>query len=353
MDETSNNLPEQVVTYVANKLVLKNPKLPILNGDPHFPPLTKAIEYILTRLKDQKELCLPNLHDQTEGVGVFSDYGGNCKGSLYDTYSFLICGLDHLSRFNSEMESIRQTHGLNAPFKEIEFVRLDYGPLARALDDYLIALNNFVPGLLFTLVVEKGISSLLWEDNKKTQAMLANLLAERNFGAWKKPVAEKLLRITHTIAYFVALLSKDGQTVFWMTDRDEIAPNQAKTYKALEVLCSVIPFYTKNKFRIKGGRQFDENHVLTLDLLSAADLAAGTLERIHTKAKRPDGIPIKPGAVRILKWLINDGICLKKLAIRIYKDDANQQVVASLKFEPNEPTKGDKLLNGTFIPIYL
>jgi hypothetical protein len=352
--KTPGDLPMHAVIKAANELVLKNPKLPLLNDDPNFPPITQSIEYILTELKARKQLCLPNLQNQTNNVGIFSDYGGSAKGSFYDTYSFLICGLDHLSRFNQEMEEIRRTHGLDEPFKEIEFEALDYGPLARALDDYLIALNNFVPGLLFTLVVEKKISSLLWEDRKATHKLLADLLADRGLGTWKKQVAEKLLRVVHTIAYFVALLCKDGQRVFWMTDRDDIAPNREKTYKALETLCSVIPFYTEDKFcNISGGRQFDENHAATLDLLSATDLVAGTLERIFTKSKRPDETKVKDGAVRVLKWLTNDGICLKKLAMAIYRGDDGRLMASSMKFKPKGGRHGDRLLEGIFVPIYL
>src|SRR5215218_7019458 len=218
-----NELTDQqkrLITSLANDLVLKRPNLPILKNDLRFPPIVQAIETRLLDLMDKGELLLPNLQDNTDAIAVFSDYSGDSKDALYNTYSFLFCSPHYLEYFEREMEKIRELYGLNTPFKEIKFEHLHYGPIARSLYDYLILLNNYVPGLLFTLIVDKRITSLFGEPAREAQKYASKILRENGFGEWKGKVAERLLRVVHTISYFLALLSKDGQYIFWMTDND-------------------------------------------------------------------------------------------------------------------------------------
>lgn len=353
MDELTKDQKARIIDF-ANNLVLKKPNLPILNNDPRFPPIVQGIEARLLDLKASRQLVLPNLQDTTDVVGVFSDYSGDSKGSLYYTYSFLICSPRHLEHFEREMGSIRLTYGLNDPFKEMKFEHLHYGPIARALHDYLIALNNYVPGLLFTLIVEKKILSLFAKDAKQMQKYLTQVLRDNGFGIWKPEVAEKMLRIVHTVAYFIALLSKNGQKIFWMTDNDNIAPNLTKTNDMLRVFCSVLPFYTPNTYEdILGATQFKETHALSLDLLGAADLVAGSIGHFFTRSRTMKNVTVKQGTRKVLTWLVNDGVCLKKLAVLFREDERGQLYSASLKFDPDEDAIDDDMLKGIFVPIYV
>lgn len=163
-----------------------------------------------------------------------------------------------------------------------------------------------------------------------------------------------MLRIIHTVAYFIALLSKDGQRIFWITDNDDIAPNLSKTNDMLRVFCSVLPFYKHNSYKeIQGATQFKETLALSLDMLGASDLVAGSIEHYFSRSRTMKNVTVKQGTRNVLTWLVNDGVCLKKLAVLFREDENSQLYSASLKFEPDDDAMDDEMIKGTFIPIYL
>ncbi|WZB75511.1 hypothetical protein WJ972_03785 [Achromobacter insuavis] len=197
--------------------------------------------------ESRKELLLPNLRDENSSIAIYSDYGGESHNSKYLTYSFLICAWDQTGAFHASMQKIREKFKLNEPFKEISFKDFRYGPISRALDDYLKNLSNLVNGLLLTVVIEKSVGSVFGEEEKSAHQFITKTLGDAGFGSWKPDVAEKILRIVHFPAYLVALLSKPGQNVFWMTDHDSIAPTEEQHKKVLNLFGNLLPHYCKHE----------------------------------------------------------------------------------------------------------
>ena len=109
--------------------------------------------------------------------------------------------------------------------KEIAFKYFGNGPVKRSLSTYLETLNGYVPGLLFTLVVDKRIQSVFGPQENTTGVRLAQMLAEKGFGTVKPAIAEKTLRIVHTSAFLTTLLGHAGQNIFWMSDHDATCAN--------------------------------------------------------------------------------------------------------------------------------
>ena len=100
-------------------------------------------------------------------------------------------------------------------------------------------------------------------------------------GSRPPKTAEKMMRVVHLVAYFVALLGSDKQNVFWMTDHDEIGPTQEQ-HRLLMELCfgRVLPFHQKpgTEFGTIGGAiPLKERSVEFNDRLSLPDLVAGVL----------------------------------------------------------------------------
>lgn len=324
----------------AQRVVWKNPKINVLRDDlkDQYSPLVKLIETQLTEKHEKKKLLLPELRkDGNETIGIFSDYGGESSDSLYKTYTFLMCGWNHSFSFFDEMKEIRKKYKLNE--KEISFKDLRYGPIKRSLKEYLNALDYCVIGLLYTVIIEKEIETLfVGEDDSKNS--ICKLVYDSGFGKWKPDVLEKLLRIVHTTAYLTALLSKSGQKIFWMTDHDAIAPNHSKTLDTIKIFCSILPLYTENKYKTIGvAVPFDERSTNTLDLLSASDLVAGSIEHCFTRNEKLAKLSIKEEANTILQWLGHDGLGLKKQILLIKKDGAGfrgSEIIFDQKIKPKD-----------------
>ena len=134
---------------------------------------------------------------------------------------------------------------------------------------------------------------------------------------------EKALRVIHTAAYLSALLGHEGQKIFWMTDHNSICPNQEMHARMLELFHNVLGLYTNRKFGLIGGAMpFSERSTDYLDLLSAADVAAGTVAQYFTSRDElgEHNALVKPGAEKVLQWLGLNGLGLKKLCIMISAD---------------------------------
>ncbi len=128
------------LTSLVNSLILRDFKLPIDLEDRNtllFDILNAAFE----QRRDNRQLLLPNF-DKTNTVAILSDYGGEAPKSKYLTYTFTFADYDYLGGiYKDEILKIRNTYGLNKPYKEISFKNLRYGQVQRALKEYLHMMN--------------------------------------------------------------------------------------------------------------------------------------------------------------------------------------------------------------------
>ena len=312
------------ISKLANHFELKKIPLPILKSLPEYPAIVGIIENHLTKAQMRKELMLPNLHFNNDTIAVFSDFSGDSKESLYYTYSFLFGSHDHFSFFNGKMGEIRKKYKLDSPFVEIAFKQLHYGPIKRALKDYLIAANNLIPGLLLTIIIDKKVHSILVENTKNTLNELQATIKEKGLGEWDRRVAEKLLRITHIIGYFCALLSKPKQKIFWMTDDDEIVPNKEKALALFELWRGTLEYYAPHDYGTIGATApcyFEDSDTKDklMDILSLTDLIAGSIEHYYSRAYKMNDVKIKEEVDQVLVWHTGQGVLLKKLSMIIHQ----------------------------------
>ncbi|WP_345841381.1 hypothetical protein [Shewanella algae] len=334
----------------ANRLVKKTNTIDVLKQDyqGQYSSLVTLVDDSFKKSLHDKTLLLPELNnDGNESTAIFSDYGGEAPDSDYLTYSFLICGWNHSYGLEVEMKSVREKHGLGE--KEISFKDFRYGPIRRALPEYLQCLNNYTFGLLFTVVVDKKVGDFFNPDPSNPKAVVQQL-EQAGLGVWKPKVAEKLLRITHIAAYLAGLLANSEQKLLWMTDSDAIASTDKQLHLLLKTFERILPMYTKEPFKLLGGAiPFEERSVKMLDLLSCADIAAGCIEHYFTrKARMQDSLTIKEEANLVLEWLGRDGVGLKKKTIMIQLgEDPTKVVFGEVKIEAED--------NGEmqFVPIFL
>ena len=179
----------------ARQLILHGPNLAVLRPEHEgqYSPLVVAIETELKKREAAGLLLLPDLSALSNStVGIFSDYSGEGAGS-YLTYSFLMCAYGSIDTFRQKMKRLRAEYALGS--KEIEFKDFRMTALRNALPAYLNLLNGYVPGLLFTVVVDRRILSLFGPQERATGAALSRRLEEQRFAKLKPEIAEKALRV--------------------------------------------------------------------------------------------------------------------------------------------------------------
>jgi hypothetical protein len=248
------------------------------------------------------------------------------------------------------MTKLREKFGLNEPLKEIAFKDFNYGPVKRSLSSYLNNLSNLLNGFLLNVVVDKTIPTFFGTDKVSTHSSIVKILADNNFGEWKPEVAEKLLRISHFISYLTAILSKENQKVCWMTDHDSIAAKTDLHEASLKIFSNLLSHYCKHKLSTIGGAvPFQEKSPLFMDLLSAPDIVAGSLEHYFSRSHGTEEEPqIKEEVNQVLCWLTGQGVCLKRHSIIIRPNSNGAINLGSLKF-----TLKDKNPEMTIIPIQI
>lgn len=321
MKELTEEQKKQVES-LANELILRDIQIPLIGAKTQVPELSKIIEDHLIKLKNRNALLLPNLSYHNETISIFSDYGGDSKGSLYHTYSFLFSAYQPIAFFFDKMAAIRKNHGLDDPFVEISFKELHYGPIKRALTDYLIAANNLIPGLLLTIVIDKKVESVIGPNSRNTLQEIQDILKNEGIGDWKKKISEKVLIVLNIIGYFCALLSQEGQNLFWMTDNDAIVSNKEKLNSILKLWGLILHNYAPNRYKNIGAAipEFyeDSNHKQQLlDVLSITDLIAGSIEHYYTRNDTMEELDIKEDVNKVLIWMTEQGVGLKKLSLVI------------------------------------
>lgn len=329
---------EALLNDFAQRVTMREPKIDVLDQDliEQYMLNIRALDHSLKNKLESKKLLLPELRqDGNESIAIYSDYGGESSDSFYNTYSFLVCGWNHSFAFPEAMSDLREKYSLDE--KEISFKDFRYGPIKRSLDEYLTLLDNTVPGILVTVIVDKKIKSMFGD---KVPSYVFEELESIGLNQWKPRITEKVLRITHIVAYLVALLSKSGQKILWVTDHDAIAANLATHNKLGELLHKVLALYTENKYNLIGyATPFQERSLAQLDFLSCADIAAGSVEHYFTrKSKKPDDFKIKSEADKVLSWLGYNGISLKKHTVIMEKNKDGSINMGEVEFT-NESLK--------------
>lgn len=284
----------------------------------HYFPLIDCIKKGLQSLHRNQKLLLPDF-SESRAIVVFSDYGGDSKQEKYLSYSFLFADYDSVgANFHYAMNIIRNKYFIEHTEKEISFKNIEHSHIKAALWEYLCKANNCIHGLLFTVMIDRRISSLF--GNKKENSKAVKKITDIE---WKPYVLEKMLRINSIIAYFLQLLGSDHHNVFWLTDDDAIIENEQKSKATSQTLYNFInAFEPKHKFATLGigkGSDFRKDDQLSfIDALSLTDVVGGAINHYFTEEQKSGkNFEIKEQADLICKWMTEQGLCLNKINILI------------------------------------
>lgn len=332
----------------ANKAVMRNPNLKIIPPEirESYPALHRMMEDLFINEDNRNRLLLPNLTaENNESVMIFSDYGGE-HGSKYQTYSFLICAQGALAPFE---EKAIPTYRDKLGAREIAFKNFSTADMRHALPKYLRAMNDYVPGLLFTLVVESDVQCLFAENSKAGLKSLPEKIQATGYPKRPAKVCEKMLRIIHTIIFLIALLVDPKQKIFWMTDNDSICSNNDQLETLLSAFKATLgTLYPQFKETFVGGAiPFPETHLPTLDWLSVTDIAAGSIDQYFsnktTDAQGNLVSSVKPGADTVIEWMCDQGISLKKISMMVRADGLGYKS-GSIDMNRLNPNTSDEII---------
>jgi hypothetical protein len=272
-----------------------------------------------------------------------SDYGGDHKGSQYESLSFLIADFIYCWLWDEFRQKIRKD--ILGDSRRISFKALNDKRRGKALVPFLRATNT-IPGLLITFLIDKKIARLFSEsaseDNDRNSIV--------KLGKWNQRSFSKLSRIGHLGAMLVACMSAPSQNLIWITDEDEIAPNVEKLTEATKLIGHYLNHYCSSNmghFRF-GTTKVDNGSMQLEDLTAIPDLAAGSMAEILGLNKNQGislgsvHIPLPKGISRkahaILGWLADGGHLLRKLVVCVDRvEDKDAYNIKLLSFFTEGP----------------
>jgi hypothetical protein len=146
-------------------------------------------------------------------------------------------------------------------------------------------------------------------------------------GRWKGAAGEKVLRVCHSIAMFVALTTSESQRLLWYCDNDVINEDARERGfgDTQNIFARSLGMYCKCNFELIGsGKSFDDKSHLD-DLLSIPDFAAGVVQDLLQAHKTgEDNVPGGEEKKALMKWIATQGRFLSKITIQVSRLPSGQ-----------------------------
>jgi hypothetical protein len=251
---------------------------------------------------------------------VGSDYSGEHADSNYLGFSFVILPDQSWRRWDASRLVIREHRKIGT--RRMAYSKLGDALKRAALDDLMGALLA-QHGLAISVIVNKRLKSLFDASGRVDPAQWA----VDHCSGWKPADVEKMLRVIHVAAFFVAGVLSTGQEVRWVTDHDAIVANEARFNQMASVWKTVLNHYlTVAPRKVHCSTSFT-SPLEVEDFVAIPDLIGGALVDLFTAHQRrgdvlsetsttpyPDNLTEK--ATAIVEWLGSPG-ALRRLVYTI------------------------------------
>ena len=284
---------------------------------------------------DNKDVdLLPNLK-VSPSIFIGVDTSGEHKLAKCQVISFILCDMSKLGEWFQTVSTIREIHRLGN--RIISYKKLSDIKRFRALNSFLISANN-LQGILITIAIDKSIDSLFEPDGWTEFASQEPDI----FGIYKRPSLEKFMRIVHFGSFFCAGLAGTNQDILWISDEDDILPNDKRILLVREIIAGISGSYFNSKMgHLRYGVSRSPQNQKTEDLLSIADLAGGAiadhLTDIHNNMSHLQRNIITIGSTKlpnkaklILSWFMEKGKPFKRLLFYLGIDDTTKKYTIKL-----------------------
>ena len=208
---------------------------------------------------------------------VGSDYSGQHSSGRFEVFSFLVADLAASTRWEVLRRQVRSRFlrdGRRMSFKDLrDHRRRD------ALWPFLQAANH-VPGVCVTFAIEKGVN--LFSIGRVLEMSSPSL---KPYSHWSAKTFGRLLTTVHLVSFLVRGLSGPGQSLMWITDEDDIAPNDSRLVELSKIASNVMSHYLPHDLgRVHVGTTASDNGTCEIeDMVSIADLTAGATSELLSK----------------------------------------------------------------------
>jgi hypothetical protein len=295
----------------------------------------KSFDNVIRHASGQDLAYLPNF-SYSSTLFVASDFMGDQKQSPHHTVSFVITTVDELRGWLDSVAHRREARAIHQ--RRISYAKLNDRRKASILDQFLHTANA-ITALSVTVLVDKRIDSLFRSEGRIVPAELAGI----DFSKWRPVVFERMMRIVHLIAFFVAGVSSPGQNVIWITDEDEIAANVTRLTQlthAFGVVISHLLQHGMGHLRVGTTGTTDAGDLQMEDFAALPDVIGGAVTEVM-RAYAAAGIQLSPDIIapapagltpkaqHLLDLLFDNAARLRKVVFTVGPVEYSETVVVS------------------------
>lgn len=252
---------------------------------------------------------------RSDRLFAFSDVGGDHRRARHRAYAFLVVAGESVQRWLHLWQPMRRR--LLPDNRRMSYERLRDRSRRDAADAFL-EVSDQLSGFLVTLMVEKTLR--LFETD----------VIPDEFARWKRKPFERLLLATHLLSVLIAGITSPDQDVLWISDDDDLAPNESRLWDVCDVVTRISAQYLAHNlghFRFATARSDDGSRQIE-DLLALPDFAAGWLPELlrayqdagaelseNVVTPPPDSLPAKTR--HLLTWAARPSRGLQQVAVAV------------------------------------
>jgi hypothetical protein len=237
-----------------------------------------VIDRKIAELHAHNDSYLPSFADAPRIV-VGSDYSGEHAAAKYLGFTFVILPQSSWRAWNVSRLYIRATRNIQE--RHMAYSSLNDAFRRDALHEFLTALL-LQKGMVITIVVNKQLRSIFQSSGQ----IDAGVWGVEHCGDWRPPEIEKMLRVVHAAAFFIAGVASAGQDVQWITDHDAIAANEARFQDMAAVFKAVLDQYLTVKLGSVRCSTSLESPLEVEDFVAIPDLIGGAMVDLFTAHRR-------------------------------------------------------------------
>lgn len=241
-----------------------------------------TLKVIDTKLRELHSLDPNYFPDFGASPSLFvgSDYSGEHKTSQYVGFTFIFLPVESWRVWDTSRRSVRSRHGI-ADARRFGYAKMNDRRKRAATGELLGALIE-QPGLLISLSVRKTLRSVF---DTSPQVDRSNWGVGHCVG-WENADIEKMLRVVHTVAFFIAGIVARGQNVRWITDHDTIVANEQRFQEMALVFRNVLDQYLSVPLNSVSCSTTFETSLEVEDFAAIPDLVGGAMVELFTAHAR-------------------------------------------------------------------
>ena len=229
-----------------------------------------------------RPLAYPALAGPT--LMVYSDYSGSTRDSRFETISFLFVDLAAARMWDGMRREVRAR--FLPDYRRMGFKGLNDSHKRNALPWFLRAADH-LHGFCCVIAVEKRVGKMCIREEMIPAITSGGILQSQ----WGGKSLERMLRVVNFLGILMAILTHPGQSIFWISDEDEMFANPVKALDTKRMLECFTTAYIRHPLGEVGlgTTTIDEEDRFDEDCAAIPDLVAGSTAELVTSLVQEHG----------------------------------------------------------------